>query len=281
MIEIKNLSFGYKKSEKVFRNLALHIESGGICGLLGKNGSGKTTLLRLIAGLIFPDEGSNKVMGKIPSQRQPSFLEEIYFLSEDLYVPPVTTDDYIKYYAKFYPRFDLTIFHDCLQEFDLASHKLLTHFSHGQKKKFLIAFGLATRCRLLLLDEPTNGLDIPSKAQFKKLLASIVTEDNLIIISTHQVHDVENLIDSILILDEGKIIFKQSLFAIAKHLAFTLQKIEPDMDACIYSEKQLGGYLTVTINNSDQEGSVDLEVLFNAILANKIKMQNIFDEVQS
>jgi len=281
MIEINELSFGYANSDKLFKNMQLAMEKGGICGLLGKNGSGKTTLLKVIAGLIFPREGSCRVLGKVPSRRQPSFLEEIYFLPEDLFVPALTVDNYVEFYASFYPRFDHVLLSSCLNEFDLPRDKLLTNFSHGQKKKFLIAFGLATNCRLFILDEPTNGLDIPSKAQFRKLLASIATDEKLFIISTHQVHDVENLIDSILILDEGKIIFHQSLLEVAKQLAFVQQQTEPDLSACFYYEKQLSGYATVITNSNDQDTHVDLEILFNAILSNKTKMQKLFNEVKS
>lgn len=152
---------------------------------------------------------------------------------------------------------------------------MLTNFSYGQKKKFLIAFGLATNCRLFILDEPTNGLDIPSKAQFRKLLASAITNERLFIISTHQVHDVENLIDSIVILDEGKIIFQQSLFEVTKTFAFINRQTEPELAECLYYEKHLGGYTAMIYNKNEQETNVDLEFLFNAILSNKKQAMGI------
>lgn len=211
MIELKDVSFGYSKQNPLFKKLQLNIAHSGICGLLGKNGSGKTTLLKIIAGLIFPDEGNIQVLGHIPKKRHPSFLSEIYFLPEDFFVPALTADQYVNFYAPFYSHFDHKSLQNNLTEFDLPRNKLLTQFSYGQKKKFLIAFGLATNCSLLILDEPTNGLDIPSKTQFRKLLASTITDKKLFIISTHQVHDVEKLIDTIIILDEGKIILQQPL----------------------------------------------------------------------
>jgi ABC-2 type transport system ATP-binding protein len=275
MIEIAHLFFNYSKNDNLFNDLNLNIAEGGICGLLGKNGAGKTTLLKIIAGLIFPQQGSCQVFQQNPGKRNPSLLSEIYFLSEDLYVPPITAEQYIAYYAPFYPRFNKLQFLEYAEEFSIATEKRLTDFSHGQKKKFLIAFGLATNCRLFILDEPTNGLDIPSKAQFRKLLASTITNDKLIIISTHQVHDIENLIDTIVILEEGKIILNASLFEISKQLAFMQQAAEPDASACIYYEKHLAGYTAVVINESNHDTNIDLEVLFNAVLANKNKIAQL------
>ena len=211
MIELNDVTFGYSKQNKLFNKLRLNLENSGICGLLGKNGSGKTTLLKIIAGLIFSDEGNVRVFNHKPKNRTPTFLKEIYFLPEDFFTPALSVEQYQNFYASFYPNFDHTFFNNALVEFDLPHHKLLTQFSYGQKKKFLIAFGLATNCSILILDEPTNGLDIPSKTQFRKLLASTISDKKLFLISTHQVHDIEKLIDTVVILNEGKIIYHQPL----------------------------------------------------------------------
>lgn len=276
MITIEDCSFGYKKHCNIFDHFDLEIKEGRVCGLLGKNGAGKTTLLNLITGLAFPKAGECRVMGHNPRQRKPRFLEDIYFLSENVIVPPLTTDQYASYYAPFYPKFNYSIFEDHLREFGIPKHTLLTTLSYGQKKKFLIAFGLATSSRLLLLDEPTNGLDIPSKTQFRKLLASTIAEDKLIIISTHQVHDVENLVDSILILDEGKNIFYQSIEKINKYMKFQNQQQKPNLSECLYYEKQLNGYTTITRNDDEQDTHINLEVLFNAMLTNNNNIQQLF-----
>lgn len=281
MIEIKNLFFGYTKYNDLFKDLSLNLEKGNIYGLLGKNGSGKTTLLKIIAGLIFRNNGSCEVMDQVPERRLPSFLSEIFFLPEELFVPALTADDYVKYFSPFYPKFDSVLFHQYLSEFDLPHNKLLTTLSHGQKKKFLIAFGLSTNCRLFILDEPTNGLDIPSKSQFRKLLASAINDDRLFIISTHQVRDVENLIDSIVILEDGKIIFQQSLFEVIQQFAFVSQQNEPDLAKCFFYEKHLGGYTAMINNHDGQETHVDLEILFNAILSNKATAQKFAQGVAS
>ena len=208
MIEIKNLSFGYRK-EKLFSGLDLQLKPGNIHGLLGKNGVGKTTLLKLIAGLRYPQDGECLVWNYVPRRRLPGMLEDLYFIPEEFFVPTLTIKSYEKIYAPLYPRFDGVALAEYEKEFDLDVDKKLTEFSYGQKKKFLLAFGLASNCRLFLLDEPTNGLDIPSKSQFRRVLASALADDRIIIISTHQVRDMENLIDDIIILEDGKIVFNQ------------------------------------------------------------------------
>lgn len=211
MLQIDKLFFQYENTATLFANLKLQLGVGNIYGLLGKNGAGKSTLLKIIAGLVFPREGSCQVLQHETRLRLPQLLQEIYFIPEEFYVPAVTVNAYVKLYAPFYPKFDAKILADALKEFDLVTNKKLTALSYGQKKKFLVAFGLATNCKLLLLDEPTNGLDIPSKSQFRKLLAGSLTEDKAIVIATHQVRDLENLIDTVIILDAGRIVAQQSV----------------------------------------------------------------------
>lgn len=279
MLRLSNITFAYPGQQALFNELDLQIQHGGICGLLGKNGSGKTTLLRIIAGLIFPLSGSSKVLECESQQRHPAWLENIFFLPEELYVPELTAKQFEKHYSYFYPKFSHELFIQALKEFSLPYDKPLNRFSHGQKKEFFISFGLASNTQLFILDEPTNGLDIPSKAHFRKLLASTMTEDRLFLISTHQVHDVENLIDSIVFLDQGKIIFHQSLEETSRKIAFIEQSIAPDLQESIYFEKRLNGYLNVMENVDGEETHMDLEVLFNAVIQNPNKFGTIFSKV--
>jgi len=281
MLEIRDLSFGYYGGVPLFNHLTLNLKPGSICGLLGKNGAGKTTLLRIIAGLIFPDEGVCQVLGESSKERKVNFLQDIYFLPEEFHLPALTAKQYINLYAFFYPKFNQADLENYLKEFDLPFNKTLTNLSHGQKKKFLIAFGLATNTKILILDEPTNGLDIPSKAQFRKLLASAITEEKLFIISTHQVHDVENIVDSVTMLDEGKIVFQQNLFDVAKYLTFFTTSTEPVPGTYYYCEKNLNGYNVVAFNQEQQETQVDLELLFNAVLADQGGLNQAFSGEKS
>jgi len=276
MIQIENCSFAYRKKNNLFSSLNLELEGGSIYGLLGKNGAGKTTLLKLIAGLLFPKEGNITVFGNESRLRLPDMLSEICFIPEEFNIPSVTTELYRALYAPLYPRFSEEDFTRYLKELELDPEENLSSMSYGQKKKFQIAFGLATNCSLFILDEPTNGLDIPSKSQFRKLLASTLTDDRLFLISTHQVRDMQNLIDPIVILDEGEVIFKQDAFQVARKLTVKIQDLEPDPAAVLYVEKVLGGYAAVQENTDGSEVQVDVELLFNAVINNRDKVQGIF-----
>jgi len=276
MIELTNLSFAYKNKAPLFDRLSLKITEGNIYGLLGKNGAGKTTLLKIICGLLFPQQGSCDVLGFAPQKRSADMLRDIYFIPEEFYTPALKINEYVFLYAPFYPNFDPQVLENYIATFDLPTDEQLTSLSYGQKKKFLIAFGLATNSRLLILDEPTNGLDIPSKSQFRKLLAAAMDENRTIIISTHQVRDIGNLIDPIIILDNGKIIFNQTTESISRKLSVKLQKTEPDEAEVLYSEKTLGGYVVINENRDEADSNLDIELLFNAVINNQQHTGELF-----
>jgi ABC-2 type transport system ATP-binding protein len=274
-VRIKDLSFGYGR-EPLFRDLQLSLEPGNIYGLLGKNGAGKTTLLKLICGLRLPQLGECEILGYAPQHRPAGLLEEIYFLPEEFYVPPISLQLYLRLYGPFYPHFSARSFEEYRREFQLSATKKLSELSYGQKKKFLLAFGLATGSRLLLLDEPTNGLDIPSKSQFRKLLARAGDEQRIILISTHQVRDMENLIDPIIILDEGSIIFHQPLFEVSRRLQMELVPELPAPEEVLFADKTLGGYIVVRENTTGEEARLDLETLFNTVTTNHSRVASLF-----
>lgn len=276
MIHLNHVSFGYGKRKKLFENLDLHLEAGHIYGLLGKNGAGKSSLLRNMAGLLFPTAGRIEVSGYEPRKRQPAFLQDIFFLPEEIYLPSVTVDKYLSLMAPFYPKFDEQQFRGYIAELDIPEGNKLTGMSYGQKKKVLIAFALATNTRVLIMDEPTNGLDIPSKSQFRRLVSSALDKDRLVLISTHQVRDLDNLIDAIIILEDSKILIQHSLDTVAERLCFgTLPSIEYD-NRVLYSEPSLRGYKAVFENSTQEESRVDLEHLFNAVLENPQRISQIF-----
>ena len=264
MISIKNLQFNYSKNQQpLFQNLNCELKAGSIAGLLGKNGAGKTTLLKLMIGLLLPTHGKVNIMGHEPSKRQPSLLQDIFFLPEEFHIPGISIAKYIRANAAFYPRFNQELLKKLISHFELPETKSLQKLSYGQKKKFLISFALSTKCRLLVLDEPTNGLDIPSKAIFRRVLAGSLDEDQLVIISTHQVKDVENLIDRVLMLENGRFIMQKDLYDISSALNFaTAPSVEGKN--ILYSEMVPGGYRIITPQTSGSS-SVDIELLFNAI----------------
>lgn len=267
MIKVNDLHFSYNRRKGLFNGLSMELHTGSITGLLGKNGAGKTSLLKLLAGSLQPVKGEISVLGHCPREREVSFLRDVYFVTEDFRLPSVTVEDYMKAFSPFYPGFDNGLMYNILKEFCLDPKNSLQLLSHGQKKKFLIAFALATRCRFLIFDEPTNGLDIPSKALFRKILAGSLDENQLVVISTHQVRDVENLIDTIIILDEGKAIFRESVSAISGKVSF-MSGTARDIDRAIYSEAVPGGYRLI-IPNENTETEVDIELLFNAVTSGK------------
>jgi ABC-2 type transport system ATP-binding protein len=188
---------------------------------------------------------------------------------------------YVALYAPFYPRFSHDEFRQYMTEFELDHDKKLSALSYGQKKKFTLAFGLASGCRVLLLDEPTNGLDIPSKGQLRRLLARASREDRVILVSTHQVRDMENLIDPIIILDQGRIIFKQPMSEVTRRLSVRLEPTEPQGDSILYADRTIGGWVSVRENTGAEETGIDLETLFNTVIANPAKLAGLFTEVHN
>jgi ABC-2 type transport system ATP-binding protein len=275
MISVQNISFAYRKKQ-VFNGLNLEFKPGHVFGLLGKNGTGKSSLLRNIAGLLRPQGGSIAVNGYTPFDRRPGFLQDIFLVPEEFYLPNISISDFIKYYAPFYPRFDADQFNSHLASFEIPANSILQEQSYGQKKKVLISFALATNAKVLLMDEPTNGLDIISKSQFRKTLAAAMDEERCIIISTHQVKDLENLIDNITIIEDGKVLFNENVDEITRKLSFRFSYDESEAATAIYRESSLMGNVIVAPNFSGEESKLDLELLYKAIVTNSEKVTKLF-----
>ncbi|MGI8601054.1 MAG: ABC transporter ATP-binding protein [Chitinophagaceae bacterium] len=275
MIHIQNLSFAYKR-KPVFNDLNLKFEAGHVYGLLGKNGTGKSSLLLNIAGLLRPQKGSISVNGYTPFERLPVFLEDVFMVPEDFYLPDITVSQFVNNNGSFYPRFNRDKFWNYLNVFEIPADNTLQNMSYGQKKKILIAFALSTGVKILLMDEPTNGLDIISKSQFRKILAEVVDEEQCIIISTHQVKDLENLIDRVTIIDEGKILFDEKLEVIAKKISFRFAYDNADVVTAFYSEPSFTGSVIVVPNVGEEESKVDLELLYKAIVTNPKNITKLF-----
>jgi len=277
MVDIQNVTFSYTTKTELLSNLSLKLEAGHIHGLLGKNGEGKSTLLKLISGLDFPKAGSIDTLGFNPVKRYPEMLQEIFFLPEELPQLTLSIENYEKIYAPFYPNFSAEQFNNYLKEFDIENKKsMLNKLSHGQKKKVFVAFGLATNTKLLLMDEPTNGLDIPSKGQFRRMVASGIDNDRCLIISTHQVRDLDSLIDSITVMEGHEIVFNESIEDITKKLLFKVYDKNEKDETLIHSEDTLRGYFQVRENKTGEESKLDIELLFNAIIADKNRIKQLF-----
>ena len=276
MIDLKNVTFSYdSKRRNIVEDLTLQVKQGRVHGLLGKNGTGKTTLLKLICGLLFADQGEVKIDDFIPKQRKVDFLSDIFFLPEEFEDIRISIETYVRINAKFYPNFSQVDFEQYLNDFEITDFgQKLSKLSYGTKKKVLIAFGLATHAKYMLFDEPTNGLDIPSKMQFRKIVIKAMAEQTTMVISTHQVRDLHNLIDNIIIMDKASILLNATTDSITQKLWFGLQ--ENNEGEPIYKEETIGGNMVVSLNERSKESNLDIELLFNAAFANREKFNEVF-----
>ncbi|WP_018630360.1 ATP-binding cassette domain-containing protein [Niabella aurantiaca] len=273
MIALKNISFAYKKTF-VLKELTTTFNTGQIYGLLGDNGAGKTTLLKLMSGLLFPGTGKITVQGSEPQQRRPSFLQSVFFVADNIFFPGISIPQYIEGYAPFYPQFSKKQFIHCLTAFNIGYDNDIEALSFGQKKKLLLCFALAANTPYLFLDEPTNGLDIPSRAAFKELLSGHIDDRKCVIVSTHQVNDLGNLLDHVSILQNGKLAFSQSMEQISRQLLFD-NATSPDAEI-LFAEESLRGRTMLTKNDSGYPSGVDLELLYKAVTINGERINQLF-----
>lgn len=269
MISLSKVFFRYARSSSkpwVLEDVNLDVEAGHIYGLLGKNGVGKSTLFRLIAGLNPPNVGDISTLSYKPFDRRVPMLSDMFLVPEDIYFPPMTMSSYARTYGPFYPHFSHEDLKAYATQLEVDVSVRLDKLSMGQRKKSFIAFALACHTRLLLMDEPTNGLDIPSKSVFRRILAKEMTEDRVIIISTHQVRDLDGLIDAVIIMDERQIRLSETAENLEKLLYFG----EIDANAkAIFAEMLPNSRVGVTARNSDTPKSkIDWELFFTASLEN-------------
>jgi len=265
MIEVNHISFKYAGSKRlVFDDFSLRLEENRIYGLLGKNGTGKSTLLYLISGLLRPQSGSVCCDGVATDKRQPETLRDIFFVTEEFEMPAIRLSEYVKLYKPFYPNFSDEVLQECLADFELPSDVHLNELSMGQRKKAYIAFAMATNTKYLFMDEPTNGLDIPSKSQFRKVIARHMTEERTVVVSTHQVHDVEQMLDHILMLDQRSVLLNASIQEIQDQYTFEYRSPQQMDDSVLYAEPTLQGNAVICRRQEgDAETQVNLELLFN------------------
>ena len=262
MITIKDLSFSYGNNA-VLKQISMELLPGNIYGLLGENGVGKTTLLTLLCGLKKPQVGTIDIDGFKPYDRKPSLLSEIYYLSDEVAEITMCPMEFAKNYGKFWSHFSLETFGALIELFEVPKENRMDKMSAGQLKKTHISFALASGSRYILMDEPTNGLDIPSKAQFRKALMQYTSEDATVVISTHQVKDLESVIDPVIILDRQDVLLDASIAEISEKLFFDYgSEINPN---ALYSEIIPGGCIQVLPNTTGCESKVNIEALFNAV----------------
>lgn len=277
MFSLNNLSFSYnKRGGDLFHDLSLELATGNIYGLLGKNGAGKSTLINLMTGLLTPKSGEVTLDGDNVRERLPKTMSDIYLIPEEFELPRLTLKQYVSINAPFYPNFssdDLQRYLDIFEmggSMDVKLHSL----SMGQKKKVFIAFAFATNTRVLIMDEPTNGLDIPSKSQFRKLVTAGMSDDKMMLISTHQVRDISEILDHVTIIDQSRVLLNASIADVTKRLAFRPMQ---EGDQPLFVQPSVMGALVVVPAQPDEETAVDLEMLFNATLQNPEAINQLFN----
>ena len=275
MIDINNLAFSYG-SVPVLKNITMKLEEGKIYGLLGENGVGKTTLLTLLCGLKKPNSGSIDIDGINPFKRDPELYRELYYVPDEVSPIHQTARLFAKNTGVFWPEFNMDLFLEIMKEMEVEPDQKMDTMSAGQLKKTYLSFALASKARYIFMDEPTNGLDIPSKSQFRSAITKYTAEDSTIIISTHQVRDLENIIDPIIILDKQDVLVNASLEKIASKLSFDYgTTLHPDS---LYSEQLPGGFIQVLLNEDGQETKVNIEALFNAVHKHKDLIKNLLND---
>lgn len=272
MLEIKNLTFSYSRKTKLIENFSMTLEPGCVCGLLGKNGAGKTTLIYMICGLLKPQSGSIDFNGHTPFERKVGFLEDVFLVPEEFSLPNVTLDEYINVNAPFYPRFDRRQMERYLEIFELTPDLHLGKLSMGQKKKAFISFAMACNTGLLILDEPTNGLDITSKRNFRRAVAECMSDDKSILISTHQVYDVDKILDHVIISDRKGVLMNASMSDIMVKYRFNFTTDRNRAENALIALEVPGGYnIAEPVTDPSQETEVNLETLFE-LVQNKDKL---------
>ena len=265
-VSVQRLHFAWGR-QPLYQGLSVRARQPGVYGLFGRNGCGKSTLLKLLAGLLAPQRGQVRALGFVPRQRLPQFLAQVYLLPEEFHLPNLTPLELQRTEGGFWPRFDAALYAACLQELQVPLAQPFAGMSLGQKKKAAIAFALAAQTPLLLMDEPTNGLDIVSRAQFRALMARPEQAWRTVIISTHQVRDLEQIIDSVLVLEQGAIICQATVSEVASRLRFA--PVQPgETTQPLYTEQSPLGLLGVFARGEDEEAEdFSMELFFNALLA--------------
>ena len=277
-MRIENLTFGYKRKSRVYEDFSLDIPTGQVVGLLGKNGTGKSTLLYLICAMLRPDKGRVLMKGVDTGKRLPQTLADMFIVPEEYYLPKISLKQYVALNAPFYPKFSNKQLEACLRDFELPSDVKLGELSMGQKKKAFISFALAANTSLLLMDEPTNGLDIPSKSQFRKVIASGMSDEKSIIISTHQVRDIDKMLEHLIMIDGNNVLLDHSVNSILDKLYFSEQSMSEPVDDALFVQPSVYGNSVISLNRSGEESPLNLELLFNAVLAERDKFQTILKQ---
>lgn len=202
MLKIENAKKLYY-GNKGINNINLTIHEGEITGILGRNGCGKTTLLKSILKLVMLDSGTIRYHDK-PVDEQ---YEKVAFISEEgTTLPAMNSYQYGDFLSRYYPDFDKEKYNKLLERFEIDVYEKIRNYSKGQKMKVDIAAGFAMNPKLMVLDEPFNGLDVYAKEDVIKLLIEELADDVIILLTTHNVEEIEQVVDRCILMEKGKVV---------------------------------------------------------------------------
>ncbi|MBM6858295.1 ABC transporter ATP-binding protein [Caecibacteroides pullorum] len=277
MLQVENISFSYgRRKPEVLSDFSFSLEKGRVYGLLGKNGVGKSTLLYLMCGLLTPKHGRVMYHGVDMRRRLPETLRDVFLVPEEFDLPAVSLVQFVELNSPFYPNFSKEDMMTYLHLFEMDWNIHLGGLSMGQKKKVFMSFALATHTSLLLMDEPTNGLDIMAKSQFRKFIASGMSDERTIVISTHQVRDIDNVLDHVVIMNNSRVLLDESIVRVTERLAFVESDSPALAEEALYKLPSVQGNSLLLPNREGVETKLNLELLFGAVLADPEKIKELF-----
>lgn len=204
LVEFSNIKKGYGIHKMIFNNLNLCLESGKIIGLLGPNGSGKTTMIKMLAGLLRPEEGTITVDGKTighESKAVVSYLPEKTYFNESLKIRQL-----VDMFKDFYEDFDETRAYHMMELLKIDPNMVIKKLSKGNKEKVQLIMVMSRRAKLYLLDEPIAGVDPAARDYIIETILTNYDQEATILISTHLIYDIENILDEVIFLKEGNIV---------------------------------------------------------------------------
>ena len=211
MLEMQNVTktFG---SFKALNDLSMSIPKGAVYGLVGPNGAGKSTAIRLLTGVYRPDSGAITLEGEAVFENPRAKSRMCYIPDEIFFFPSATLEDMKKYYKGFYPQFDEYLFERLHEAFQLPKKSQLRRFSKGMQKQAAFQLSICTRPDVLILDEPVDGLDPVMRRQVWSLILSDVSQrETTVLISSHNLRELEDICDHVGIVDKGHMLLERSL----------------------------------------------------------------------
>lgn len=256
MIKLEDVSKQYGRKE-VNQDITCHIEANTITGLIGRNGAGKTTLLKMIAGFKRPTKGHISVFQENPFNNLTASQNSI-FVDEYLALPAsLMIEEIVEFSASFYPNFDLKLAHNLLNYFDIPIKSRQPVLSKGQRSTLHFIIGLAARCPLTIFDEPTSGMDSTVRHDvYRALLKDYIRFPRTVILSSHQIQEIEHLLEDVLMLDHGKLVVHASVDELRDYAlkisgdALLVQKAVESAEV-IYKENLGNNELAVVIKKTD------------------------------